>query len=121
MVSEKITDVIRINARRTDVFDVFNFKYYIGPNPYLDTGALVFNFSLTGYRKPLAIEDYISIISDRYPHLGDQKYESFAHLFARVVSEIGKLDIDLHLNRWSIKPYTNYMRISVQSLQLQEQ
>lgn len=116
MVQEQITDVIRINARKTDVFDIFDFKHYIGPNPYLDTGALVFNFSLTEYRQPLPIEDYISIISDRYSHLGDQTYESYAHLFARVVSEVGKLDMGLHLNRWSVKPYPHYVRISVQSL-----
>lgn len=116
MVQEQITDVIRINARKTDVFDIFDFKHYIGPNPYLDTGALVFNFSLTEYRQPLPIEDYISIISTRYSHLGDQTYESYAHLFARVVSEVGKLDMGLHLNRWSVKPYPNYVRISLQSL-----
>ncbi|AFZ25497.1 ATP-grasp enzyme, D-alanine-D-alanine ligase [Cylindrospermum stagnale PCC 7417] len=116
MVQEQITDVIRINARKTDVFDIFDFKHYIGPNPYLDTGALVFNFSLTEYRQPLPIEDYISIISDRYSHLGDQTYESYAHLFARVVSEVGKLDMGLHLNRWSVKPYPHYVRISLQSL-----
>lgn len=116
MVQEQITDVIRINARKTDVFDIFDFKYYIGPNPYLDTGALVFNFSLTEYREPLPLEDYVAIIGDRYPHLGSQTYESYTHLFARVVSELGKLDMDLHFNRWSVKPYPNYARISVQSL-----
>lgn len=116
MVQEQITDVIRINARKTDVFDIFDFKHYIGPNPYLDTGALVFDFSLTEYRSPLAIEDYVSIIGDRYPHLGNQTYPSYAHLFARVVSEVGKLDMGLHLNRWSVKPYDDFVRISVQSL-----
>lgn len=115
MVQQK-SDAIRINARRTDVFDIFNFKHYIGPNFYLDTGALVFDFTLTEYREPLPLEDYISIIGDRYPHLGEQTYESCAHLFAQVVSEVGKLDMDLHLNRWSVKPYPDFVRISVQSL-----
>ncbi|MBW4683531.1 MAG: cyanophycin synthetase [Komarekiella atlantica HA4396-MV6] len=115
MVQQK-SDAVRVNARRTDVFDVFNFKHYIGPNFYLDTGALVFDFALTEYREPLPLEDYISIIGDRYPHLGEQTYESYAHLFAQVVSEVGKLDMDLHLNRWSVKPYPDFVRISVQSL-----
>ncbi|MEH2141314.1 acetate--CoA ligase family protein [Nostoc sp.] len=116
MVLQKSSDLVRINARRTDVFDIFNFMHYIGPNPYLDTGALVFDFALIESREPLPIEDYIARIGDRYPHLGSQTYESYAHLFAQVVSEVGKLDMDLHLNHWSVKPYPDLVRISVQSL-----
>ncbi|MEH2289179.1 ATP-binding protein [Nostoc sp.] len=116
MVLQKSSELVRINARRTDVFDIFNFKHYFGPNPYLDVGALVFDFALIDSREPLPIEDYIASIGDRYPNLRDQTYESYAHLFAQVVSEAGKLDMDLHLNRWSVKPYPNLTRISVQSL-----
>ncbi|WP_017652597.1 acetate--CoA ligase family protein [Fortiea contorta] len=116
MPAQTSTDVIRINARRSDVFDLFNFKYYLGPNPYLDTGALVFDFALTDLREPLPIEDYVSIISDRYPHLANQTYPSYAHLFAHTVSEVVKLDMGLHLHRWSIQPYANYLRLSLQSL-----
>jgi cyanophycin synthetase len=116
MIQEKITDLVRINARNTDVFDIFNLKHYFGLNPYLDTGALVFDFALTESRKPLAIEDYIAMVGDRYLHLGNQTYESYAHLFAKTVSEVGQLNMDLHLNRWGVKPYQNYVRISVQSL-----
>ncbi|MBE9105784.1 acetate--CoA ligase family protein [Nostoc cf. edaphicum LEGE 07299] len=116
MVLQKSSELVRINARRTDVFDIFNFKHYLGPNPYLDVGALVFDFALIDSREPLPIEDYIAKIGDRYPNLRDQTYESYAHLFAQVVSETGKLDMDLHLNRWSVKPYPNLTRISIQSL-----
>ncbi|MEH2122125.1 acetate--CoA ligase family protein [Nostoc sp.] len=116
MVLQKSSDLVRINARRTDVFDIFNFKHYIGPNLYLDTGALVFDFALIDSREPLPLEDYIARIGDRYSHLGSQTYESYAHLFAQVVSEVGKLDMDLHLNHWSVKPYPDLVRISVQSL-----
>ncbi|MBW4617672.1 MAG: cyanophycin synthetase [Desmonostoc vinosum HA7617-LM4] len=116
MVQQTSTDAIRVNARKTDVFDIFNFKYYIGPNPYLDTAALVFDFALTVYTEPLPIEKYLSIISDRYPHLSDQTYESHAHLFARTASEVGKLEMGLHLNRWSVKSQPKGARISVQSL-----
>ncbi|WP_414519407.1 acetate--CoA ligase family protein [Nostoc sp. PCC 9305] len=116
MVLQKSSELVRINARRTDVFDIFNFKHYLGPNPYLDVGALVFDFALIDSREPLPIEDYIAKIGDRYPNLRDQTYESYAHFFAQVVSETGKLDMDLHLNRWSVKPYPNLTRISIQSL-----
>jgi cyanophycin synthetase len=116
MVLQKSSDLVRINARRTDVFDIFNFKHYVGPNPYLDAGALVFDFALVDSREPLPIEDYIASIGDRYPNLGNQSYESHAYLFAQVVSEVGKLDMDLHLKHWSVKPYPDFARISVQSL-----
>ncbi|NMG06520.1 acetate--CoA ligase family protein [Brasilonema sp. UFV-L1] len=116
MVQDKIVDTARVNARKTDAFDIFKFKHYMGPNPYLETGALVFDFALTGFTRPLPIEDYVSIISDRYPHLGDETYDSYAHLFARTVSEAGKLDMGLHLDRWNVKPYESYTTISIQSL-----
>ncbi|MDZ8241778.1 MAG: acetate--CoA ligase family protein [Nostoc sp. ChiQUE01a] len=116
MVQQKSSDLVRINARRTDVFDIFNFKHYIGANPYLDRGALVFDFALVELREPLPIENYISRIGDRYPHLREQSYESYAHLLAQVASEVGKLDMDLHLNRWSVKPYLKFTRISIESL-----
>lgn len=116
MLQEKSTDAVRINARKTDVFDIFHFKHYMGPNPYLEVGALVFDFVMTEFRKPLPIEDYVSIISDRYPILGNQEYESYAHLFAQTLSEVGKLEMGLHLNRWSIQPNPDYVRIAIQSL-----
>ncbi len=116
MVQEKINDLVRVNARKNDAFDIFNFKHYIGPNPYLETGALVFDFALTNYRKSLPIEDYISIIGSRYPYLRDETYESYAHLFARTVSEVGKLDMGLHLNRWHVKPDEKHTTVTVQSL-----
>ncbi|MFN6473166.1 MAG: acetate--CoA ligase family protein [Nostoc sp. SerVER01] len=116
MVQQKSSDLVRINARRTDVFDIFNFKHYIGANPYLDRGALVFDFALVELREPLPIENYISRIGDRYPHLREQSYESYAHLLAQVASQVGKLDMDLHLNRWGVKPYLKFTRISIESL-----
>lgn len=116
MVQYKVAEPYRVNARKTDAFDIFNFNHYMGPNPYLDRAALVFDFAFTGNLEPRSLEDYVEIISDRYPHLRDETYESYAQLFARSISEVGKLDMGLHLDRWSIKQYDNYVRISVQAL-----
>jgi cyanophycin synthetase len=116
MVQERVADSIRVNARKTDAFDIFNFKHFVGANPYLETGALVFDFALTGFTEPLPIEDYVTVISDRYPSLSNQTYDSYAHLFARTLSEVGKLQMDLHLDKWGIKLYPNFTRISLQSL-----
>lgn len=116
MLQERSTDVIRINARNTDVFDIFNFKYYDGSNPYLNTKALVFNFAITDYRELLPIEDYISKVSLRYPNIRDGKYESHTDLFVRTVSEVSNLDISLYLSKWSIKKYQNSFQIAIESL-----
>jgi cyanophycin synthetase len=116
MVQETSTDLVRINARKTDVFDLFNCRYYAGPNPSLDTGALVFDFAVVPDKEPLPIEDYVTRVGDRYPHLRDQNYESYAHLFAQTVCEVGKLDMNLHFHRWSVKTYDRYARIAVQAL-----
>ena len=121
MVVDISTDALRINARKSDAFDIFNIRHYIGPNPYLDTAALIFDFAFTGYLEPQPLDKYVSIISERYPQLAQESYESYAHLFARTVSEVGKLDMGLHLNRWNLKPYDNYARVSVQALHARTQ
>jgi cyanophycin synthetase len=121
MVLEISVDTPRINARKTDAFDIFNIKYYIGPNPYLDTAALVFDFAFTGHLEPRPIDDYVSSIGERYPQLGEERYESYVHLFARTVSEVGKLDIGLHLNRWSLKPRDKYVTVGIQTLHARTQ
>lgn len=121
IVQDQITDALRINARKTDAFDIFNLQHYIGPNPYLNRGALVFDFALTGYLSPLPIADYVAAVSERYPHLSNDTYESYAHLFARTVSEVGKLDMDLHFDRWSVKPSEHHARIATEALHARTQ
>jgi cyanophycin synthetase len=116
MIQETSTDLVRINARKTDVFDIFNFRHYVGSNSNLDVGALVFDLALVVDKKPLPMEDYIASVGDRYPHLKNQTYESYAHLFAQTVSAVSQVGMDLHLNRWSVKPYADYARIAVQTL-----
>ncbi|HEY9848880.1 MAG TPA: cyanophycin synthetase [Leptolyngbyaceae cyanobacterium] len=116
MIQDQLIETVRINARKTDAFDIFNLKYYIGPNPYLDSGAVVFDFGFTGHLPTLPIEEYALIIGERYPQIRNENYQSHAHLFARTVSEVGKLDMGLHLERWSYKQYPDYFRIGVESL-----
>ena len=121
MVLDISTDALRINARKTDAFDIFNIRHYLGPNPYLDTAALLFDFALTRYLEPRPLDDYVSSIGERYPQLAQETHESYVHLFARTVSEVGKLDMGLHLNRWNLKSYDNYVRVSVQAIHARTQ
>lgn len=121
MILEINADTLRINARKTDAFDIFNIQHYIGPNPYLDSAALVFDFAFTGHLAPRPIEDYVAIISDRFPDLRNQTADSYAHLFVRTVSEAGKLDMGLHLDRWNLKPYKDFIRVSVPTVHARTQ
>jgi cyanophycin synthetase len=109
-------DISRINARKTDVFDVFNSRFFEGPNPYLETAAFVFDFALTGYGEPLAIEDYLTVIAERYPHLAEATYDSHAHLFAHTVAEVNRLDMDLHFHHWNVQSSAKFVTIAVEGL-----
>ena len=116
MVLDQEMDSVRINAKSTDAFDLFNFRYYIGPNPYLETAAIAFDFALVAGNPPLEIEDYLDVITKTYPHLRDETYPSHAHLFARTVAEVGKLDMGLHCDRWNVTPHQRCTKIAVQAI-----
>jgi cyanophycin synthetase len=106
MVLDQSIDPTPVNARRTDVFDLFNFKHYAGPNPYLDRGAFVFDFALSGYGEPLPLEQYVEAIGQCYPHIleqhREQHYESLAQLMAQTAIEVGKLNMNLHVEHWAV-------------------
>lgn len=116
IVVDKIAEGSRVNARTTDAFDIYNIKHYAGANLYLNTAASVFDFALTGLHEPLPLEEYLVVVSRYYPHLQEETYESYAHLFARTLLEVGKLDMDLHFERWSLTPQQNSVKIAVQGL-----
>ena len=103
MLIDKVEQPVRVNARDSDVFDLFNVQEYIGPNPYLNRASLVFELALTGYDRPLSISDYLAVLGDRYPRLTETEYTSHAELFANTVSVVNKLDMDLHLQGWSVQ------------------
>lgn len=114
---EKAIDFSRVNARKTDAFDIFNFKHFVGPNPYLNTGAYVFDFGLTGFSEPRSLMEYLDVVGDRYPHLKDQTYDSYACLFAKTLAEVNKLEMDLHFDQWNVGSCDKGCeRISIQSL-----
>lgn len=116
MVVDQSIDIVRVNARTTDAFDIFNLRHYGGPNPYLGTAAAAFDFALVKENPPRSLDDYLAVIGDRYPHMLDETYDSYAQLFARTVAEVSKLEMDLHLTHWSVKAEKGRDRVAVQSL-----
>ncbi|PAX50978.1 ATP-binding protein [Brunnivagina elsteri] len=115
-INETVRINTRINARKTDVFDIFNFKHYLGANPYLNSGALVFDFAIADDREALPLEDYLAGVCKYFPNLGNETYQSHADLFARTACEMGKLEMDMYLNKWSVKPDSQKYKIAIQSL-----
>jgi cyanophycin synthetase len=117
MVLDRSTETMYVNARKTDAFDIFNLRYFIGPNPYLETTASVFDFALTGNVDALPLEEYVAVIGEHYPHLQEESYDSYAHLFARTLAEVSNLDMDLHFHHWSLQSCgKDCTRVAVQAL-----
>lgn len=115
MTYDKVAEY-RVNARKTDAFDIFNIQEYLGPNPYLNTGAVVFDFRLTGNTEPLSIETYVAELSYRYPTLREQSLASYAELIAQTLLEVNRLDIALPLDRVAIHLRPDCARIAIQAL-----
>ena len=114
----KIEQTVRVNARNTDIFDLFNVKEYLGSNPYLNKASLVFELALTGYNRPLPISDYLAVLGDRYPRLTEIEYASLAELFASTASMVNKLDMNLHFQGWSVQQQSESAKIAIESLHL---
>lgn len=105
-----------VNARSTDAFDLFHFHHYSGPNPYLDRGALVFQFALSGNVDSLPLQDYVQAIARDYPHIEEYTFLSHAELLAQTMVEVGKLDMDLHVQHHSLTPIDNGLVIAIESI-----
>lgn len=105
-----------VNARKTDVFDIYNFKHYQGPNPYLERGAIVFNLRLTGFADPLPLGDYLREVAMVYPALAERDYPTYAHLFAQVAVEVSRLDMDLYCDYCSVKVKSDRFAIAIESI-----
>lgn len=118
MLTENVAEPIRVNARNTDIFDLFDVREYIGANPYLNRPALIFDLALTGYDRPLPIEDYLAVIGDRYSQLATVEYSSHGELLARTIAEVNKLDMDLHLQGWSVTEKADVTTVAIEALHL---
>ena len=118
MLIDKVEQPVRVNARDSDIFDLFNVREFLGANPYLNKASLVFELALTGYDRPSPIAEYLTVISDRYPRLTEIEYASHGELFAHTASMVNKLDMDLHLQGWNVQQQAESAKIAIESLHL---
>jgi cyanophycin synthetase len=105
---------VKISSLKT--FKITNFKYYLGPNPYLNTGALVFDFTLLRDDQPLAIQVYQQQISQYFPPLENIQPSSYGDLFIQTLGYFSQLNMDLHLKEVSRHNYPDFERLALQSL-----
>jgi len=118
MLAEQVDSSVRVNARDSDIFDLFDIREYLGANPYLNKPSLVFEFALAGQDRPLPIAEYLAVIGDRYPRLTETKYTSHAELFASTASIVNRLDMDLHFQASSVQQESESAKIAIESLHL---
>ncbi len=113
---DHVAEISRVNARKTDAFDIFNIHYYLGANPYLSTAATVFDFAQTENQSALPLAAYVEVVADRYPNFRDLTFTSYADLFAQTVAQVTRLEMELHLQHWSLKHYPSFDRIAIETL-----
>jgi cyanophycin synthetase len=116
MILDERINSVPTPTRDVDFFDIFDLKYYDCSNPYLKTAAIIFNFAVSSPNQILDLKEYIDAVSDRYPQFQLETFESLAHLFARTVLEVSKLDMDLHCDSWHVQSYEQHFKIAVQAL-----
>jgi cyanophycin synthetase len=97
-------------------FDIFNFKSYFGSNPYLNKSAVVFDLSLNDVDRFPSFEDFCYEIERDLPKLKISKVSSYTEIFAEVILELSKLEMDLHIENYSIKNHKNSDRIAIHSI-----
>ncbi|MBC8385358.1 MAG: acetate--CoA ligase family protein [Candidatus Cloacimonetes bacterium] len=84
----------------TKDFKVSKFYAYSGPSYYLNRQAVVFNLSIDPQGKKL--EYYKEEVLEKFPVLKDDFPGSVVDLFAEVLIQVLKMDINLFINNHSI-------------------
>ena len=83
-----------------DDFKVHKFYPYYGANHYLDRKALVFNIFLEP--KGPEIDFYKQQVYEVFPKIKEKKPSTVINLFAEVILQMLKMDINLYINNYEI-------------------
>ncbi len=83
-----------------DDFEVSKFKFYNGPNLYLDRKAMVFNLHIKPEGRTVA--HYEAVMARRFPEIEEKRASRVVDLFADVLVWVLKMDIDLYINNTAI-------------------
>lgn len=99
-------------------FKVSKFKYYTGPNYYLNNAGMVFNL----YVDPEGnkVDFYEERVLEKLPQLAEVYPNSVVDLFAKVCIQILKMDINLYINNYSVMEDNEEFAIAVECLVAEE-
>jgi cyanophycin synthetase len=81
-------------------FTVHSFQNFIGPNFYLDRQALVINLLLAP--EGPEVDHYRDAVLEKFPVLDAQFPDRVAELYAQVLIQVMKMDIDLFVNKYAV-------------------
>lgn len=97
--NEKIMEYKREIYRERD-FKITKFATYEGPNLYLDRKALVFNVFIAPIGDSVAF--FKEHIQHELPRIAEIETPYVVDLFAEVVLEVLRMDINLYINKYAI-------------------
>lgn len=105
-----------MNYQSYSYFDLSNFRYYAGPNPYLNRKAIAFDFFVHEDVASLGWENYQQEIGKYLSGLNSQEFSDYGDLFAQTVSLVSQLDMGLHLKEFSVTRQDKGYCIAMESL-----
>jgi len=95
-------------------FTVHSFQNFIGPNSFLDRSALVINLLLDP-QGPEA-DHYRDAVLARFPALEETYPDRVAELYAQVLVQVLKMDIDLYVNNCAVRGEGDDVLVAVEYL-----
>ncbi len=101
---------------QSSYLDLSNFRYYAGPNPYLNCKAIAFDFVAGENVASLSLENYQQEIGKYLSGLTSLQFSSYGDLFAQTVSFVSRLDMGLHLHQFSLTSKDKGCSIAIESL-----
>ncbi len=81
-------------------FTVHSFQNFIGPNFYLDRQALVINLLLAPAGPE--VDFYRDAVLEKFPTLEQRYPDRVAELYAQVLIQVMKMDIDLFISKYAV-------------------
>ena len=97
--AEKIEEYKKQMYREKD-FEVSRFKAYSGPSYYLDRAALVFNIFIAPVGD--SVDFFKQEVAKELPKYASDDSKYVVDLFAKVLIDVLKMDIDLYVNKYSV-------------------
>ena len=83
-------------------FDLDNFRYYAGPNPYLNCKAIAFDIFAQDDKLSITWKNFALEIDKHFSGFKSQQFPSYGNLFAQTVLSITKLDLKLHIHKSNV-------------------